>query len=443
MTSIRYWLATFTTVLALTPAQAQIEVTYWHSMGGFLGNAISALVDEYNASQDNVMVTPVYVGTYDDGINQLQAGLQSGNVPHLIQVYDIGTRTLADIAQMAPDIVVPLQTLLERDGIDPDIFIDTPTRYYTVDGQLYSVPFNASNPLMYFNADLFREAGLDPANPPTTIEALDEALELLTVRDGAGNTERYGLVVDINSWFIEQLLYNRGSYYCNNENGRAGRATEVLWDSEEGRDIVRWWVDNVERGVMANVGRDNNAARQLFLAGQAAIYWSSSASMTVISSGVGDNFEMATAFMPYPEETGRNGVAVGGASLWLLGNHSDEEIEATWDFVRWLITPEVQAQWHMTTGYFPVTAASFDLPEVQAFHQENPAFLTAIAQLEASQANNASAGCLMGGFPEVRGHLVSAMEDIVNGNIALEEGLARAAERANEAVARFNRLAAE
>lgn len=417
--------------LALGTALGQkVQITFWHSMGGVLGEATEALVKEFNASQSRYEVKSQYVGSYDDGINKLLAALRAGRgYPHVIQVYDIGARIMADSGA-----VVPLEDLARQKGFNLDSFVPQPRNYYTVEGKLYGLPFNSSNPLLYFNMAAFQEAGL-AFKPTWSLKDLEEAARKLTKKDASGKTVRYGLSIPIDSWFVEQFSYNSGQYFCNNENGRKARATAVTFDNEAAVAFLDTYARLVREGVAANTGRNWSDSQSLFSQGQAAIASYSTASLTGVLRQVGGRFPLRTAFFPYLKE--RNGVAIGGAALYVLKGFPAEETEAAWAFVRFLLEPKTQAKWHIATGYFPVVKGVDGLPEVRQAHVKNPNLTTAIQQLSTSKVNNISAGCLMGSFPEIRQYVAAAWEEVLRGRPA-KEALAEAKAKADQALARYN-----
>jgi sn-glycerol 3-phosphate transport system substrate-binding protein len=150
----------------------------------------------FNASQSRYEVKSQYVGSYDDGINKLLAALRAGRgYPHVIQVYDIGARIMADSGA-----VVPLEDLARQKGFNLDSLVPQPRNYYTVEGKLYGLPFNSSNPLLYFNMAAFQEVGL-AFKPTWSLKDLEEAARKLTKKDASGKTVRYGLSIPIDSWF--------------------------------------------------------------------------------------------------------------------------------------------------------------------------------------------------------------------------------------------------
>jgi sn-glycerol 3-phosphate transport system substrate-binding protein len=411
-------------------AQERTTIEFWHSMGGALGEATEALVKDFNAAQNKVTIKSQFVGSYDDGVNKLLAALRAGQgFPHVIQVYDIGSQVLSDSGR-----AVTLQELAERDGFDVGRFVGGPKNYYTIGGKLNSLPFNSSNPLLYINGKLLDEAGIS-YRPTWTLNDLEGAARKLTVKDASGKTTRYGLTIPIDSWFVEQFTYNSGEFFCNNENGRKARASEVSFDNPAAVAFLDWWARLVRDGVMANTGRTGADSQALFAKGDAVIGFYSTASLAGLTRQVGGRFPLRTAFYPYLKE--RNGVAIGGASLWVLKGKPEAETEAAWAFVKYLLEPKTQGKWHLTTGYFPVVGGVLERSDVRQAHVKNPNFTTAIRQLETSKVNTVSAGCLMGQFTEIRQYVAAAIEETIKGKAA-KQALSEAKQKADAALQRYN-----
>ncbi|WP_240695255.1 ABC transporter substrate-binding protein [Thermus caldilimi] len=410
----------------------KVVIQFWHSMGGTLGEATQELVNRFNASQDKVEVKAQYAGTYDDGINKLLAALRSKNPPHLVQVYDIGTQILVD-SQGA----IPVQDFIQRDRIDLNRFIRQPLNYYTVGGRLQSMPFNSSTPLVYFNLNALQEAGIKPKQE-WTFEELADVARKLTKRDASGKVVRYGIALADYGWFLEQISYNNGFYYCNNENGRKAPATEVNLDNPAVEKYFNWFLSLYKEGVLLYVGRRTADSQSAFATGKAAITFDSTAVLAGITRTVGGKFRIYTGYFPYFQEFGRTGVSIGGASLWLMKGPNPPEVEAAWSFIKWLVQPEQQALWHLKTGYFPLRVESLELPEVRRVHRENTNYTTAIQQLRTSKVSNVTAGCLMGSFPEIRQLSEQALEAAMQGK-PVKEALAEYKRRADASLERYNR----
>ncbi len=422
----------FTVALGgLALAQGRITIDFWHSMGGVLGEATEALVKDFNAAQSRITVRSQFVGSYDDGLNKLQAALRAGGQgrPHVIQVYDIGARFMADSGA-----VLPLEDVARANNFDLSQFVSQPRNYYSVDGKLFGLAFNSSNPILYFNARALEEAGI-PYRNTWSLKDLEEAARKLTVKDASGKTTRFGLSIPIDSWFMEQFSYNSGQFFCNNDNGRRARATETTFNNPAAVAFLETWARLVREGVAANTGRSWADSQALFSQGNAAIAIYSTASLTGVLRQVGGRFPLRTAFYPYLEE--RNGTAIGGAAVYLIRGFPEAETQAAWEFIRYLLQPKTQAKWIIGTGYFPVVRGVAELPEVRQAYVRQPNYTTALRQLETSKVNTSSAGCLMGGFTEIRQIVQAAIEEALRGKAA-KQALDEAKARADAVLARYN-----
>ena len=411
-----------------TTAKKPVEIVWWHAMGGELGKAVDALVDAFNKSQNDIVVKAVFQGSYDEELNKLKASLGTKNAPTLVQVYEIGSRFMIDSGA-----IEPMQTWIDKDNFDISSLEPNILGYYTFDGKLYSMPFNTSNPILYYNKDMFRAAGLDPEKPPRTYEEFTEITKQLT-KDG-----KYGASFAIYGWFMEQFFAESGAELVNNGNGRDALATESLLNSEAGINTLTWWKNMVDAGTMLNLGRKTDDTRQAFGAGKVAMILDSTAALRGIVNGVGDKFEVGTGFLPHPQSVTDGGVIVGGASLWMLKEKSEEEKAAAWQFIKFLTSPEIQAQWHINTGYFPITTKAYDLDIVKENMNQFPQFRTAVDQLHATTLNNATKGAVMGVFPEARQITERAMEEAINGQKSVKDALDQAANEITQKIQQYNR----
>src|SRR5437870_5192888 len=152
---------------AATPASAQVEVHWWHSMGGALGEWVNDLAKDFNASQQDYKVVPTFKGTYDESMTAAIAAFRSGNAPHILQVFEVGTATM----MASKGAIVPVGQVMKDAGLkfDPSIYVPAVAGYYTApNGQMLSFPFNSSTTIFYINKDAFAAAGLDTNNLPKT-----------------------------------------------------------------------------------------------------------------------------------------------------------------------------------------------------------------------------------------------------------------------------------
>ncbi len=347
------------------------------------------------------------------------------------QVYDIGTRFMID-----SKAVVPVQDFIDREKFDLTQFEPNILAYYRVGGRLYSMPFNTSTAILYYNKDMFKQAGLDPNRPPRTFDEIEASAAKL-VRSGA---TRSGITIAIYGWFFEQLLARQGALYANNGNGRDAPATAVAYDHEEaGARILEWWARMIKSGVATNPGRPTAASQRAFAAGQTAMTMDSTAVVRSLLTQSGGRFQMGTGYFPKPPAAATGGSIVGGASAWILSGRPPVEQQAAWEFVKFISEPAQQAAWYVGTGYFPVRRDAYHEATAQQTLAQFPQFLTAISELRSSPINRATQGALLGVFPEARQKSEDAIEATVLGRKTPQQALADAARDVNQAIAVYNR----
>lgn len=417
---------TSTSSSAAAPVEGKTNITFWHSMGGKGGEAIKQMVADFNAQSQTVNVIEQYQGTYDEAVTKLKSSAASGQGPEIMQLYDIGTRWMIDSGY-----AVEMQGIIDRNGFDATQIEPNIAAYYSVGGKLYSMPFNSSTPIMYYNKDAFQEAGLDPENPPKNFEELENAATLLT-KNGTP-----GMAMYVYSWFFEQYISKQGLNYANNGNGRTDKATAVEFDSNgAGLAFFQKMEDFNKKGINANFGRDGAAAQNAFSSGQAFITFGSTASLTDILKAVNGKFELGTAPLPDLITGVNGGVSIGGGSLWMMNKGDDASKDAAWEFIQYGVTPEVQVTWHKQTGYFPITVKAYELQEMKDHIANNPQFVTAIDQLHASKPT--SAGALLGVFTEARQTVEGNWEKMLGGSITAQEVVDDSAKAINTSIEQYN-----
>lgn len=406
-----------------------VKITFWHSMGGVNGEAIDYLVNQFNEENtEGIVVEAQYQGSYDDAINKLKSA-QIGNMgADLVQIYDIGTRFMIDSGW-----VIPMQELIDQDGWDSSQIEPNIAAYYSVDNQLYSMPFNSSTPILYYNKDMFEKAGITEI--PDSFAAIEAVGDDLLQKGGAGEVISLGVY----GWFFEQFICKQQQNYVNQENGRAGAATAVEFDQNgAGVKALTAWKSLYDKGYAPNVGRGGDAGLADFSAGKAAMTLGSTASLKQILNDVNGKFEVGTAYFPKVSDEDQGGVSIGGGSLWALNNEDEAKKEAVWEFVKFLVSPESQAYWNSQTGYFPVTTAAHEEPVFQENISQYPQFQTAIDQLHDSSPE--SAGALLSIFPEARSIVETEIETMLNSGTSPEDTTAKIAGEINAAIEEYNLL---
>ncbi len=409
--------------LSAGPALAQTEIQFWHAMGGALGERTEAIAEGFNASQDEFVVVPAYKGNYTENMTAAIAAFRAGEQPHIVQVFEVGTATM----MAAEGAVKPVYEVMGDADIDwnSDAYLPAVKSYYsTPDNRLLSLPFNSSTPVMWYNADLLNEAGVDLPETWDEMFAAADALKEI----GHDCAFSFGW----QSWvMIENYLAWHDQPIGTQENGFAGLGTELVFDESDSlTDLLQRIADATDDGTFEYGGRRGDSL-PLFTTGECAMWMNSSAYYAGISDQA--DFEFGQAMLPLDTSAAdapQNSI-IGGATLWVLEGHTDEEYQGVAEFFAYMSRPEVQAEWHQGTGYVPITTAAYELSREQGFYEENPGTDTAIQQLSLNEPTPNSKGLRFGNFVQIRDIINEELEDLWAGNQSAAEALAEAAARGN------------
>ncbi len=406
-------------------AQDRTEINFWHAMGGQLGERTDAFATEFNGLQDQCTVNSVYQGNYTETMTTAVAAFRAGEQPHIVQVFEVGTATMMG----AEGAVYPVHQLMADQGMDFDEadYVPAVISYYSdTDGNMLSLPFNSSTPVMWVNVTLFEENGLEI---PTT---WDEVIEVARALKEAGVPSPLGF-----GWQSWSMIENFAAWHDlpigTMENGFAGTDTEFAFNSPEIIAHIDRLQDMVEEGLFVYGGRRGDSRPQ-FVNGEAAMWVNSSAYFGGFLNDIQD-FEFTQA--PLPLDTGvraepQNSI-IGGATLWVLRGHEDGEYGCAAQFLSFLSETERQADWAEATGYVPITNAAAELMGERGFYDENPGTNIAVEQLSLNAPTANSRGLRFGNFVQIR--------DIINEELEAVWSLDKSAEDAmNDAVARGNEL---
>lgn len=412
---------------------APVEVAFWHAMSGNNGKVVTELVDAFNASQSDIHVTEQNKGNYNETLNAViqAAGQQEG--PNIAQIFDLGTPLAIDSGFFTP--VETLLTPEELKQITDDV-LPPLISYFSIGGKLNSVPWNNSTPLFYYNKDMFTAAGLDPEKPPATWQELEADCEKIMAANAAPNC----ISMQIYGWYFEQWMALQNQELANNGNGRADRATETNLTGDAAKNIMTFWKDLNDKKYWTYTGKlhDNQGANQIFIAKQAAMIVESTGALGTFTKGAETSgFQLGTGFFPANGDIDRAGVIIGGASLWIGAGHPDEENKAAVTFIKWLLAPEQMTVWHKGTGYLPITKSAQEALTKEDYFSSHPGQKTAIDQLAAVKGSSATAGAIMGAFPQIRDIVEQAIQSVANGE-DIDAVLADAKAKADAAIADYN-----
>jgi len=407
-------------------------IDFWHAFGGGRKLLIERMVADFNYTHPGIYVRVEHKGSYRDTLNAAILAAQQETAPHIVQIFEVGSQLAIDSG-----IFVPIEDLVQGIEFQPDDYIEGVSNYYNIDGKFNSMPWNSSNPILYYNKDIFRAAGLDPEKPPETFEEMLDVCDTIVSSGAAKNCISWPL----HGWFFEQWMANMGAELADNGNGRDARATEVYLTGDAAKTIMNWWKEMYDKGYYAYSGKleDWDGADAIFVSGQAAMEITSTSDVVQRQNDAAENgFELGTSYLPYPADSERQGVIVGGASMWLTGGHPDVEMQAAKDFVIWFTNTENAIRWHKATGYFPIRKSAVDVLEVENWFELNPAYQAAFDQLLETKVNRATQGALIGAFPEVRTIIEQAVEKVLAGEATVDEALEAAKTEADKAIQDYN-----
>ncbi|HEK0545018.1 sn-glycerol-3-phosphate ABC transporter substrate-binding protein UgpB [Proteus mirabilis] len=418
--------------LFTSPTYAKTEIEWWHAMGGALGQKVNQIASDFNASQSEYVIKPVYKGTYPETMTSAVAAFRAKNQPAIVQVFEVGTASMMG----AKKAVFPVYQLMEKtnEPFDPNSYLSTVTAYYTTsDGKMISLPFNSSTPVLYYNKALFKQAGIE--QPPKTWKEMGAVSQKLL---DAG--VKCGFTTTWQSWTqIENFGARNNLPIATKNNGFDGTDTSFLFNQAPFVAHIQRMADWSKSGIFKYGGRQSDAM-PLFYTQECAMVMESSAGFAGIKENM-KGIDIGVSQLPYDDtlvDKPANSI-IGGASLWVMAGRPDAEYNGVAKFFTYLSSPEVQADWHQATGYLPVTKAAYALTQQQGFYQQNPGADTAILQMTTSDSTANSKGLRFGNFLQTREIVDEELEKVWSGKQSAQTALDNAVKRGNEQLRRFER----
>jgi sn-glycerol 3-phosphate transport system substrate-binding protein len=408
-------------------AAGKTKIIFWHAMGGRNGEALEKLITAFNASQDRIEVEGQYQGNYDDAITKLRA-TPKGMGPDVMQLYDVGTRWAID-----SKTTLKMQDFIDKDNYDISDYEPNILAYYTLDGELYSMPFNCSSPVIIYNKEALEKAGLDPTKAFATMDdclATGRALKAAGMDVGNSFTNY--------SWVFEQLVSIQDKDLLDNGNGRLGRATEVI-ASDALLKIFTKLKTIVGDPSSRNFGKGTAESKNQFATGTVGYILDSCSIYVDVSAAAGGKFHVGFAPVPKVNPSDSGGVSVGGGSLWLMDNGSPEKAEFAWEFVKFVTGAQQQAEWSIGTGYLPIRRSAVALPFYQDYiNNTNPELIVAINALQNSKPS--CAGSVMGVFSKARVIIENEVETMINNaSVTPQAVVGQIVSQINEELSMYNR----
>ena len=410
---------------------AATEIQWWHAMGGRLGEKVNEIAEKFNASQSDYKVVPVNKGNYTETMTAAIAAFRAKQQPHIVQVFEVGTATM----MAAEGAIYPVHQLMADTGTPFDInaYLPAVVSYYTTpDGKLLSLPFNSSTPVLWYNKDAFKKAGLDPNNPPQTWAEMETAAKALQA-----SGMPCGFSFGWQSWvMIENFSAWHNLAIGTKENGFAGLDTELAFNNDQVTGMIQKIAD-WQKSKLFDYGGRRGESLPKFMNQECGMWMNSSAYYGSISKNA--KFDYGQAMLPVNTDVAakaQNSI-IGGATLWVLRGHPQKEYDGVAKFFAFMSSPEVQADWHQFTGYVPITTAAYELSKKQGFYQKAPGTDTAIKQLSLNQPTANSRGLRFGNFVQIRDIINDELEAIWAGDKTAKQGLDDAVKRGNDLLRKF------
>jgi sn-glycerol 3-phosphate transport system substrate-binding protein len=424
------------------PGAEPVQITFWHGLGTEAEKTLVELTEQYHASQDVVRVALENQGGYKQTIDKyVQSG--QGSRPQLVLMPEYMVQQIADTAS-----TIPIGACIEASGYDTSAFLPGVIDSYETSGVQWSMPFNVSDPVLYYNKPMFEAAGLDSNDPPVSLEELRVAAQALVTSGQAA----FGIAVDSGvdsggSWFVEHWLAKAGALYADNGNGRLAPATRVLYAEPTGVELLTEVQSLIADGLAVSVGDNPNGQEALLKladpAAPAAMTLASSgalgAVLAVLDGGLIPGLTSADVGIgPMPGPGGNPLALVGGGSIYIVADKGDAAAAAAWDYIQFLVDAQTQSTWAARTGYVPVREDATRLEPLRSLYISDPRFQVAYDQLRAAPPNDPSAlFAVLGPAREVRVVGAGAVAAIFAG-ADVASTLAAAAQRSDALITDYN-----
>lgn len=423
------WLAGLISATVSSASWATTEVTWWHAMGGQLGDTVNKIATDFNESQSDYKVVPVYKGSYTETLTAGIAAFRANEAPNILQVFDAGAATIMN----AKGVAKPVQDILVESGYkfnSSDYLAGVRNFYADSNGKMVGMPFNSSTPVLYYNADMLKEAGV---TPPKTYEEMEVVAAKLKNKGHAALSQSH------TPWiFFENFKSRHNQQLADKNNGFDAPATEIKYNSKNLQMHFTKMKEWSDKGYYKYYGKDWSANQTPFEREDVAMWIGSSGSFGGLRERV--EFNLGTTYLPYWESVNKDaGITfIGGAALFALAGHDNKQDKGVAAFFSYLTSAEVQMFWHKTTGYVPVTNAAYELTKQSGYYQENPDAELGVKQLSLP-GGKWTKGYRLGFYPQIREVMYRETDKIFAGDTQVKESLATIDSEAKQLLKRFAR----
>lgn len=342
----------------------KVKIVFWHAMGGPLGKILDDMIKRFNETHPNIEVKGIHMGSYDTLQQKIIASLMAKTSPDIAQCYEALTLKLKNAGKL-----IELDNFIDNDkDFNKEDIIKVFLDNNMYDGKLYSVPFNKSVPVMYYNKDLFKKVGLDPDKPPQTWEELYEYSKKLTFdSNNDGKIDNWGQAMPTSAWIYECLVLQAGGKIYD------PKTKQAFFDSKESYKALKYIIKTLQDVGYKTTGFDH---QNDFIAQKVGIIMSSSVSKVFMEKNI--NFDYGIAPLPYDK---KKAVILSGTNVVIFKSNPEKE-KAAWEFVKWFISPEQTAYWAIHTNYLPVRYSAMEIDDMKKELKKPNGLSAPIGQLE-------------------------------------------------------------
>ena len=398
------------------------KVSFWYGFGGPLGESQEGMIADFNAGHPGIEVTGVSMGQYAALSQKIMAAIAAGNPPTLAQVYENWTANFIEAGA-----IVPLEPFIRGpEGFSQEDLADIFPVFLEggqFQGQMWTFPFNKGLPAIYYNKEMFQEAGLDPETPPGTWDQFREMATRLTVnKDGKGRPEQWGTSFSIPTAFsmYQQILVQNGGQIMSSNGGR------FTFDSPEGVAALQYLVDLVEKDKVAYIAPGAYEHQTDFVSQKVAMIQGYIVSRKYMEPQL--TFQPGIAPVPRGKQ---KAVLITGTNLAIFAKASEAQQQAAWAFVKWLADVDQQARWAIETSYVPIRRSALDSEIMKAEFERIPGLEAVMRQMDYSHAQPKSAEWFAGR----RQLQEEAVEPVMRGKVPAGKALRSAAKKLNRELA--------
>ncbi len=398
----------------------KVELTFYYpvAVGGPVTKTVDAMAEEFNKAHPNIVVKPVYTGSYQDTTAKVQAAVQGKTPPDLAVLLTTELYSMLDM-----DAIIPLDDFISKSGGDkykndfyPGFMANSQTG-----GKTWSIPFQRSTIVLYYNKAAFKEAGLDPEKPPKTWDEMAAAAKKLT------KPGRWGIEIPSSGfpyWMYQTFALQNG------KNIMSADGKQVFFDTAENAEALQYWVDLARKDkVMPEGVIEWGTVPSDFIEGKTAMMYHTTGNLTNVKNNA--KFDFGVAMLPSKKQ---QGTPTGGGNFYLFKGTDKKRQEAAWKFVQWTTDPERAAQWSIDTGYVATRKSAYETERMKTYAKGFPAALVARDQLQFASAELSTHN-----NGKVTQILNDQLQSVLTGKSDPKAALKKAQEEADKVLAPFKK----